>query len=288
MYSLPKGVKVKKERSVFEQFGVDVSKLIPHQLLEKMKRDTVYVDYPELRHMILHDMGLRRTIGSENMIITGCICPFGMTLELLSYFRLLDRLGIKYTFIRDKEYCCGAPAVEAALPSEIEPILAGAKENMDLNTAQARELGAKKMFYFCYMCFTLGQKFYQGGDMPQSYFLDLILEKAEERTFRLPPAVIGYYEGCWRRPKAVYNGVKLNLEGYRRLLYRIEGIKIVELPHKTCCTLNPAHIYDTAERNKVDYIVTSCTVCWANLHRLVKRPTPLKFLPLVLNEALQD
>ena len=110
--------------------------------------------------------------------------------------------------------------------------------------------------------------------------------RLEKETLRVKPTTIGYYEGCWARPHIINPNLDINLPAYRKWLNRIEGLHIVEMPHRTCCVMNPSRILDTAEANKVDCVVTPCTGCFVFLDRASRGRIPIKFLPELLLDAM--
>jgi len=59
---------------------------------------------------------------AENVILLGCNHPFVDPILLRPCLRLLERLGIEYTYL-DREFCCGLPMVMIAKEAEKGKVL---------------------------------------------------------------------------------------------------------------------------------------------------------------------
>lgn len=245
-------------------------------------RDDVFFPHPSfLRRAMLHALGLRPKRGQvDNLIIMGCMSAFGQINLLMSYMKLLDHLGVSYTFIKDTEYCCGSPLVQDAIgrhapDEETQKALTGSKEFMAMNVEQGKRLGVKNMAYFCQACAYQAKYFFPEAEIGQMYHLDLIVDHLRDQPLRLRDRV-GYYEGCWRRYYYLYPGVEFDLSSYRGLLDRVEGLEVRELPSKVCCFTDKDPIFRAAERNEVSTIVTPCAACYSQLERVAVRGDKFK------------
>jgi len=260
----------------------------PAELTEKAKKDTsAHPAYGMLRSLVLDGLGLEGRPNPEYLIITGCMRIFDSPLRLVNYFKLLDQVGIAYTLLKEKEYCSNLPALLNAREEDWEESYAGARELRDRNLAQARALGVRGVAYFCCDGFAIAQKLHTelGSDMETLFYLDVLKERLEGRSFRLEPVVLGWYQGCWRERFYLNPDLKLNLADWRGMLDRIEGVTIVDdLPHKVCCKEDVSPVIEAAERHGVDCIITPCAGCQMRLAR-AKR-VPAKTVSDILLEAL--
>ena len=240
-----------------------------------------------LRERLLDTVGIRKPQEkAENVLIFGCYVPFRIPSELKDSLDLLSQLGIEYTFL-DDEYCCALPLIETTKGKERQQAEEAAEEFLGLNISQARERGAKRVVYCCVWCAYLAKRFYGNCDLEQIYYYDLIAESLEKATLRLNPTVVGYYEGCHRRNRAWAPGISLDWPRYRKILGRIQGLEIVDLPHRTCCVFNSQRIIKEAEQHKVGAIVCSCVACHTRIRAASKGKISVKYLPEVLLGALQ-
>lgn len=260
-------------------------------------RDEVFFPHPTfMRRAMLHALGLRPKRGpAENLIVLGCMSAFGQINLLMSYLKLLDRLGVSYTFIKDKEYCCGSPLLQDAIgrhasEAERQKAADAAKEFMALNTDQGRKLGVKNVAYFCQACGWQAKYFFPDDDVKHMYHLDLVVDNIKDRPLSVKPARVGYYEGCWRRYYYLYPGVAFDLPAYRGLLHKINGLEIEELRSSICCFINESPIFKLAERKGLDTIITPCAACYAHLERVAVRGDKfkVKMLHEVVLEALDN
>jgi NADPH-dependent glutamate synthase beta subunit-like oxidoreductase len=237
--------------------------------VRNIETDGIPVSKSFLRRALLHALGIKRKSAlSENVIIFGCMYAFGMAKQVLSSLKLLDYLNIDYTFLREKEKCCGLPIVEWIGGKAAED---SAKAFLEWNVSECKKLGAKNVIYLCQWCVYLAKHHLREEATPQVYFLDFVAEHLLREKMSLPPARVGYYEGCHVRRLDFSPGVELNWELYRILLERIEGIEIVDLPHWRCCVTDAERIVEEALDKKIDYLVCSCAACWTWIERVAVR-----------------
>lgn len=266
-------------------------------LEEQVRRvqEEVFFPHPTfLRRAMLHALGLRPKRGpAENLIVMGCMSAFGQINLLMSYFKLLDRLGVSYTFLKDKEYCCGSPLLQDAIgrhasPEEIKKAADAARGFMVMNIDQGKQRAVKNVAYFCQACAFQAMYLFPEEETRQLYHLDLVVENIKDTPLRLEPTRIGYYEGCWRRYYYLHPGVEFNLAAYRGLLDKVEGLEVVDLPSKVCCFVSESPIFKAAERENLDTIVTPCAACYSHLERIAVREDKfkVKMLHEVILEAL--
>jgi len=253
--------------------------------IEKIENEGVPFSRAFLRRALLHALGIKRKSAlSENVIIFGCIYVFGMTKQVLSSLKLLDHLGIDYTFLRDKELCCGLPIVEWIKGKEATE---AAGEFLKWNVSEAKKLGAKRVIYLCQWCVYLAKHHLREEPVPQIYFLDFVTEHLLKEKLSLPPARVGYYEGCHIRRLDFSPGIELDWKLYRRLLERIDGIEIVDMPHWRCCVTDAERIVEEALEKKIDYLVCSCAACWTWVERVsVRKGLPTKMLQDLILETM--
>jgi len=242
---------------------------------------------PELRNEVLAALDVPEPKDTaENMVIFGCYFPFWIPQSLQDFIDTLEHLKVDYTYL-EKEACCCAPMVVAAEEEEKEEVMAVVKELMLIHRDQARRKGATSISYFCQTCAYLAKKCFPDDSIRQLYYPDLIIEKLGNRKLKVPPTVVGYYEGCQIRRRAMAPGVELDWPRYRELLDSIEGLEIVDLPHKICCRPTAEPIVEAAEKANLDTILCSCGGCFSRVRITAKERVQVKNLPEILLQALR-
>lgn len=257
------------------------------QQIEDVGKEGMYFTPSVLRNSIIGGLEIPRRETAENLIVMGCAC-YGTAMPLRGYFQLLDRLDIDYTFLT-KEYCCGFPIVQTAL-------LAGegrgkpdgaAREFVGLNIEQARKVGAKRMAYFCTWCLYTAKRFYSEIDIPQLFYPDILIPRLDKESLRLKPTRVGYFGGRPHRYPVIVpeNNVEVDWSVYRRLLERIEGLEVVDIP-RYCCTSADWAIWERLAKEGLNTLVTTCIVCYGRLWRRAPKGIKVKFLSDILLQAL--
>ena len=100
------------------------------QQLEKIEKDGVRQPFQRVRRVLLHGLvGQRKPSNAENVVMTGCAF-IGMPVQMHACFKLLDSLGVDYTYLRDIEYCCGWTSLESWHGTEGERDMAASREFM--------------------------------------------------------------------------------------------------------------------------------------------------------------
>lgn len=242
---------------------------------------------------VLRDIVLESSIGlpkpretAENLVFWGCYLPFMMPQLLCNYIEILERLGVEYTYL-EKEFCCGAPMMETTTGADLEKSVEAGREFMLMNRELAEQKGVKAISYCCIVCTYVARKLFPNDTIRHLYYPDLIIEKLENKALRVTTTVVGYYEGCHRTYHAFAPEVNLDLAGYRKLLDRIEGLEVVDLPHKICCVDYPERIVEEAERRHVDTILCLCPGCYLRAGAVAKGRVQMKYFPELLLELLE-
>ena len=133
----------------------------PQQMLADAKRDGTVYAMPAPRPAMLRDDGIdERPREADTVVVIGC--GYYRSLDAVARgFRLLDLLGIDYTLL-EKEFCCGAPMIGQQVRKGSDRAIADAmsRELIGMNIAQARQLKARRIAYFCVWCTYLAKRFY--------------------------------------------------------------------------------------------------------------------------------
>ena len=188
-----------------------------------------------LRSMVLAAFGIRKPKSqAENGILFGCYRPFTTPFLLRDYIRLLDLLGVDYTYF-EKEYCCGLPLVMQSEGEDQESGRTFGVQFHGLNLNLARDKDVHTMAYCCVGWAYMAKASAGNESGNQVYILDLILDKLQQTPLKVGTTRIGYFEGCHTFYSKHFPQVNLGWEKYRRFFGTINGPKIVDLPNKFCC-----------------------------------------------------
>lgn len=239
-----------------------------------------------LRSFLLNAIGVPPPReGAENAIILGCYIPFASPSLVHTIINLLGRLGISYTTL-EQEYCCGAPLVMKKMDDRGEEMTIASREINQRNVAQADRKGARNLAYLCVGCAHTAKNLFPDATEHHQYIYDLIADRMEKEDPKVPPTTLGYFEGCHSDYKIHYPHINLNWERYRRLLDRIEGLRVLDLPNAMCCKKASGKIIENAEKLQVDTILCSCNGCYGFLGGMIGGATQGKIRVLSFPELL--
>ncbi len=241
---------------------------------------------PVVKARLLNGLGIAGPKpNAENVIIFGCYPPFTVPLLVRDYLKLLDILGLEYTYL-DWEYCCGQPLMTSSVAEELEKSKGCCKEFVKMNRDSARQKGAKNIAYYCIGCAHAAK-----GSLPEEaahhmYYFELLLDKLEGRKLRITPTTVGYYEGCKVRYKRRFPEVSHDWGRLRRQLDSIEGLKMVDLPNHICCWESQERIVEAAEKQNLDTILCSCNSCYNRIRAAAAGRLRVMYLTELLLQAV--
>ncbi len=222
---------------------------------------------------------------AENAVIFGCYIPFTSPFLINNIIKLLNLLEIDYSSL-EQEFCCGAPLLLQTPEKQRNKTMAVSKEMSERNLSQAVQKGAKTMAYCCVGCSYTANAVYPDDSAHHLYIYDLILDKMEKKTLKVPKTVMGYFEGCHTDYKVNYPGVSLNWKRYRQFLDKIKGLKVVDFSNKFCCKKAPDKIIGSAEKQNLDTILCSCNGCYGFLGGFIGGATKGKIKAMSFPEIL--
>ncbi|MFC1974050.1 FAD-dependent oxidoreductase [Chloroflexota bacterium] len=247
------------------------------------------------RRALLHNLGVtsKRKRKAENVLLLSC-GVFGLATQVVAAMKVLDHLGIEYTYLRE-ELCCGLPVLEAGKGSteDFEVVEQACDDIARWNLERCQDVGAKRMFHICQWCTYLAKRFLKDvDDFEVLYYPDILvrnLDKLRELKPSLPPTKVGYYEGCHLRNITFAPGVEIDWKSYRALVEVIDGLEIVDMSGWKCCNVYYEEIIEDAKRQGFSAIVTPCAACWTWLERDgSKKGMPVKWVADILAEALGE
>ncbi len=203
-----------KERNIWANYRVDRDKWMPDDIRAKIK-DKAEVAY-----------------------FAGCTASFVEKDVAVGTVRLLDEAGIEFTYLGDKEGCCGIPMLVAGKWDVFEKIL-------KMNIANMQKLGVKTVVTSCPACLLMWRTIYpqwaeklgMDFDIKAKHYSEILVDKLDvlKPKFKVPlNKTIAWHDSCHlgRAGAGVY-------EPPRELLKAIPGVQFREMEHNRekalCC-----------------------------------------------------
>ena len=257
--------------------------------VEAIRRDGLYGSPSSHRTFALWGMGLDKPKETaENVIVFGCFPPFANQKDIQAYFKLLDRLGIEYTWLED-ENCCGSPVLDRSVDPQSERrelALETARESIGKSIAGARERQAKRMVHMCVWCTYIGKMLFPDDEIAQVHLQEILLDRLATEDLKVEPTTIGYFEGCHVQGHFLTPGVKINYAPFRELMGTVKGLEIVDLPKHLCCVTEMDTIVEEVEKRNLKTVISPCTSCTIRLRRALTGKAEVKSPQAILLEGL--
>ena len=218
--------------------------------------------------LLRQDMGFRVKDKAGYALIAGCFLPFLVPDETRAFGNLLDYLGVDYTLL-PKEYCCGnlfyRHAVEARSDEDMEQADIVAREFLENNVRQARQVGATKIISYCVGCETACQRFRDAIPEEIMWYPSLLARLFPGGRLALEA---DYYAGCHNLSRRV-NSVIPDLGSALAILKRVDGLELRELDPSLCC-IRPKEMESLVASIKNSTIITPCYSCLLYLRKALK------------------
>ncbi len=220
------------------------------------------------RAKLLQDLGLRSGDKADYALIASCFLP-SLVPEGLKAFRLtLEHYQVNYTLLR-KEHCCGNVLLRQAAKdktgNELKQADVLARELLENNLTQARQVGASKILAFCVGCDLVYSRFKSSVPEEILWYPTLLARLFKGGKLELEA---DYYAGChyyYRR----LNGSLPDLDSAIEVLNRIEGLRLNHLDSRLCCT-RPQQLESLLDNVKSKIVITPCGGCVMGLKPALK------------------
>lgn len=205
---------LEKERNIWANYRKDRDGWLPNDIRAKIK------DKAEIAYF------------------AGCTASFVEKDVAVGAVRLLDEAGIEFTYLGDKEACCGIPMLVAGKWDIFEKI-------MKMNTANMQKKGVKTVVTSCPACLLMWSTLYPQWakklgmryDIEAKHYSEVLMDKLDvlKPKFKVPlNKVVAWHDSCHigRAGSGVY-------EPPRELLKAIPGVQFREMEHNRekalCC-----------------------------------------------------
>ena len=211
------------------------------------------------------ECGFRMGETAEYALIGGCFSPYLEPQDMTAFRKLLDHFGVDYTLL-PKEYCCGElfylHALSLKQEGDLEQADDMAREFLDRNLEQARELGASKILSYCAGC---DMAFNRVNDEVAEEFLwhpTLLARLFQGGRLDLQA---DYYSGCHGHRRSLM-GTKPDLDAVTTALGKIEGLELHHLDAELCC-MKPDQLEGLTSAMKYKTVIAPCTGCTMSLRK---------------------
>jgi Fe-S oxidoreductase/FAD/FMN-containing dehydrogenase len=176
---------------------------------------------------------------AKNVYFAGCTASYVEQDIGMASVRLLDEAGVDFTFLGEKENCCGTPM----LVSGKWEVFA---ETVKKNVQAVKESGADTVITSCPACDMMWRQVYPKWakklgiefDIKTQHYSEIVAEKIASGEFKIPaskekPCTVTWHDSCHiGRATGVY-------EPPRKVIEAIPGVKLVEMEHNReeahCC-----------------------------------------------------
>lgn len=176
---------------------------------------------------------------AKMVYFAGCTASYVEQDIGMASVRLLDAAGVDFTFLGEKENCCGTPMLVAGKWDLFA-------ETMKKNIQAVKEVGADTVVSSCPACDMMWRKVYPEWakkvgieyDLTAKHYSEVVAEKIETGAFTFPengrpPVVVTWHDSCHiGRVSGVY-------EPPRQLIQAIPNVNLVEMEHNReaahCC-----------------------------------------------------
>jgi Fe-S oxidoreductase len=261
--------------------------MINEKFINNVREHGTYKANWQGKAKVLADIGFPTGEKADYAIIIGCYQPEAMPEAIGALKTLLDRLQISYTLL-SKEFCCGwMPIGQPAVMAKNEEDIARSKDLSRQfilgNFKQAEALGAKAIVLFCGACEPSYTNLAGEPELPVISYSDLLDKYFIKGKLDMN---FDYYPGCYRFRRRI-TSQPVDIEAAKRLLGKIEGIKVSEPDSNLCCYV-PSQMNKLTQSFATKDNVTICTGCYYNLRENLKDKEDYRvwMLPEILLKAL--
>ena len=220
------------------------------------------------RAKLLKDMGFWSGDKAEYALIASCFLPSLVPEGMKAFRLLLEHFKVDYTLLR-KEHCCGNILLRQAAKDKTGELLKQAdvlaREFLENNLIQARQVGAKKILAFCVGCDLVHSRFRDSVPEEVVWYPTLLARLFKGGKLELEA---DYYAGCHYYYRAL-NHTLPDLDSAIEVLNRIEGLRLNRLDSHLCCT-RPQQLESLLGNIRSKIVITPCGGCAMGLEQALR------------------
>lgn len=280
----PRGVDTKQLLLSLREY-LFKERLLPRGILQMsnaVEREKNVADFPNMERGMwadFLDVPLEMKEGAEVLYFVGCMGSFSPAAQSVpqSVATLLQRIGIDFMILAEREYCCGYPLLVAGMREKMSSLI-------EHNSEEIKKCGAKKVLFSCPSCYYTFSNIYN-LDIELLHYTEYLLTLYEEGKLSFSiqkPMRLTYHDPCdLGRGMGVY-------EAPRQLLSAIEGVEFFEMRKNRamayCCGGGgdleivdvalaeriASSLIDEVLRMNVEVLITACQQCKRTLQKAAK------------------
>jgi len=218
--------------------------------------------------LLQQELGFRVADKAEYALMASCFLPSVVPQGMKAFANLLQHFEVDYTLLH-KEYCCGELLFRQALSDKSDEELTEAhvlaREFVDNNLRQVREVGASKIITFCVGCDSVYARLKDVIPHEILWYPTLLAQLFRGGKLELQA---DYYAGCHYYSRRLSPTLP-HLDSPLRILEQIKGLQLNHLDHELCCT-RPRQAQSLAASIKNKTVITVCGGCAMSLQEALK------------------
>jgi len=223
---------------------------------------------------------IKKILPGNVLYYPGCLTKYVLTNLEENYKSILNNIGIDFITLKEKEFCCGSPVLNAGHEKE-------AKELAEKNFKLFKERKIKKIITSCPACFHMFKTNYplllKDWDIDVEHVTQTLSKAIEKNKFNLnllikenskrknmtyhDPCHLGRYEGIYDEPREILKNIgnlkemKLT-KNYSFCCGAGSGVKSNYTPLSN--SIGKERI-KMAKETEVDILCTTCPMCYLHL-----------------------
>ncbi|MEA2007036.1 MAG: (Fe-S)-binding protein [Patescibacteria group bacterium] len=214
----------------------------------------------------------KKIFKGNTLYYPGCLTKFAAKEILEKYKKILQREGIDFVMLGDKEVCCGSPVKNAGAQEQFKKLV---ENNLEI----FKEHGIGRIITNCPACALVFKKDYKEAlgekwDIEALHFTELEPLKSTQKS--KSNEVVTYHDPC-------HLGRALGIYDEPRKMIRNAGYEIDEMELNNfksfCCgggggvKTNDGELSNRVAKDRIEQVkktkartvVTPCPMCWAHL-----------------------
>jgi len=203
-------------------------------------------------------------LGKNTLYYPGCLTKFTLPQISKNYQTILTNLGIEFITLKDDEFCCGSPVLNAGYPEDFQ--------NLRLkNNETFKKYNIGRIITNCPSCYYMFKKYYPNLEV--IHMIEIVHSKIKKLSQKFDNDTITYHDPC-------HLGRKSGLyEEPREILEKL-GFDIIEFNEtkdsSLCCGGGAGLVNNFSEISnkiarlrlsqcKAKKLITPCPMCYRHL-----------------------
>ncbi len=208
---------------------------------------------------------------ADVIYFVGCMSSFSPVVQDIpgAFVQVLDRAGVDFTIMGEREWCCGYPLIVAGMKDEVGELI---RHNIEA----VKKIGAKTMVFSCPSCFHTFRHDYDLEGVEMLHHTQYLKRLLDEGSLKLTenvdlsgayhdPCDLGRNSGIYEEPRTVVAAVPglkhREFADNRKMALCCGGGGDIEILDPNLSAAVSMDIVDEANEIGVDTIITACQQC---------------------------